>query len=129
MLLVNLRDGQTLRFDLEAADQAADWARRQGDSTFQRSISGLAVSHDRILHTLPVPSHFRRVAFEAGLLRNGTAAPVGIRVGVQADDVHITLTVYLKGNPRSTRLDIQRVGRPRWVPEGRPWPVEMEKER
>lgn len=127
MLRANMRDGRTLSFDLADDKGRLEWEANQADPRFQQSITALAILHDRVLHTLPVPKRFRRIAYEATLITNGEDAAVAERIGCLADGVSVQLTVYLKASPRTTRVDVRRVGKPRWVPQGRALPVETER--
>lgn len=123
MLRVNLRNGKTLPFDLLAPAEEERWRACQEDPEFQRSVSGIALLHDGVLHSLPVPVGFSRVAFEATIKRNGVG-PAAASIACYSDDVAVRLTVYLAGaGPRAVRVDMKREGRLRWAPRGRAQPV------
>lgn len=112
MLKANLVTGQTLTFDLRDADQLAAWERSQANPDFQRQIRALAILHDGHMHTLPSPPRFARISFYAEVLQNGE------RVSCHADDVLCSLTVYSGGNGNVSRVDFNRLGKARFVPDG-----------
>lgn len=120
MLRVNLADGRTLSFDLADPEQLAAWRRHQATNSFQATIRGMSVLHDKRLTTLPVPRRFRAIAFSAEPLVEHEGV-IGELVSCQADDVRVTCTVYFGGG-KITRTDLVRTGRPRFRPEGCPWP-------
>lgn len=112
MLKANLVTGQTLTFDLRDGVQLAAWNQKQADPDFQRQLRALAILHDGHMHTLPTPGRFNRIAFYAEILPNGE------RVSWHADDVMCALTVYSGGNTRVSRVDVHRMGKARFVPDG-----------
>lgn len=103
MLKVNLRDGRTLCFDLYTDEGLAQWRESQAAPGFQRQITGVAIQQDRWTHTLPLPSKFRSVEFDAE--RIITTRILGAVVNCTADDVIISLTVYNSG---VSRVDVRR---------------------
>lgn len=81
----------------------------------------MAVLANRSLYTLPIPVGFSAKAYMAELVwdRDNMPAAVGERISVQADDVLLVLTVYYKG---VARADLRKIGKPRFLSPGRPWP-------
>lgn len=123
MLRANMRDGRTLCFDLSAPAGTAEWQARQADPEFQANVTGMAVLWEGEQYALPLPRSFRRVAYTAELLKDADKA-VGIRLAAQADDTVASITVYFRQAPKLARYDLRRVGKPRYVSRGRPWPQE-----
>lgn len=120
MLKINLRSGLTLTVDLADAEQRRLWEERQGAAVFQREVTGIAIHEAGMLHTMPVPLRFERASFTAErILRDGEC--VGERVACHADEVVVTLSVYRDGplRPGMTRVDVRRIGRPRYQRPGR----------
>jgi hypothetical protein len=122
MVKANLKDGRTLTFDLASEVGSAEWQALQADPTFQSQVTGLGVHWDGELYMFPLPKTFLRLAFSAELLRDRKGAIIGERIGCQADDILGTLTVYFSAVPKLARYDLRRIGRPRFLSRGRPWP-------
>lgn len=120
-LKVNLRDGRTLTFDLTSAQDLARWQASQSSPSFQRAITGLAL-HQGCLHTLSTPKRYRRIAYSAELLRDAAGLPVAERISCHADDTLASITLYFRQSPKLVRYDLSRVGTPRYVSRGNPWP-------
>jgi hypothetical protein len=116
----NLRDGRTLSFDLRALAEREAWERCQADQTFQAQIRALAICHEGVMHTLPSPARFARVAYTAEVVGQA-GRETGERINLQADDVMLSITIYA-GPSKITRTDLRRIGHTRFVPKGRPWP-------
>lgn len=114
MLRVNVRDGRTLSFDLLSQGGASDWLARQADEGFQATITGISMLWEGKLHSLPLPRMYRRISWSANLIRKSDV-PVGVELSVIADETRALLTVYFNG-PVSTRSDLHRVGKPRYIP-------------
>lgn len=114
MLRVNLRDGRTLSYDLLDAASSARWQAHQSDPAFQPTVTGLAVLWEGELHTLPLPRLYKTVRWTAELIEVDGAA-IGVQAAVQADDTRALVTVYFSG-PVATRTDLQKVGKPRFMP-------------
>lgn len=123
MLKINLRDGRTLGFDLADEADNEEWEKLQSSSGFQRAITGIGIHYGQTLHALPIPKKFRRVSFEGGAIaRDGGV--VGERVVCHADQVRVVLSVYFASGtmPKHVRVDVARLGRPRFVTKYRPLP-------
>lgn len=120
-LRVNLRDGTTRSFELLDEREESAWGKLQADSHFQRTISGLALARNGgAQHFLPVPRAFSRLLFQAHLERGRDGAPVALCASCTADDVKVSLMLYLETG--STRVDIRQVGRIVHSPAGVPQP-------
>ena len=115
LLKVSLSDGQTLTFNLLTEGEV--WAERESDPAFQASVRGLTLIHNGVLHSLPHP-RFGRTQFRAEVVSDGDKA-VAARAGYIADDVMVWMTIYFNGSPPMVRMDVKRVGKPRWMPDRR----------
>lgn len=122
MLRANLRDGRTLSFDLFTEGGTEDWKRRQADPAFQSLLTGISILWDGETFALPVPRFFRKVAYSAEVVNDGER-PAALKIGALSDDTFASVTVYLK-SPRIVRFDVRRMGKPRHVEVGMPWPQE-----
>ena len=125
MLKVHLSDGRTLSFELGDEGQRQEWDRLSASSAFQESIRGVALLHNRTLHTLPLPKQFRSLRFSAGLLvsKGGEVGKVtGERVVCQADAVRVSITAYYTQTPKMVRVDVMKTGWQRFTgnPEDSP---------
>lgn len=110
-LRVNLSDGSTLSILLP--DGLQRWTALQSDPAFNARVRGMGLTRDGTYFALPAPRSFRRVVYKAEVNRDTEGTPVAVRVGYQADDVSVWLTLYFSG---MVRVDTHRVGRPRWQP-------------
>jgi len=117
MLKVHLADGKTLSFELGDEKQKEEWTRLAASSAFQCTIRGVALLHNRTLHTMPLPKQFKNLRFSAELLkyRDGSGEKVsGERVVCQADMVRVSITAYYTQTPKMVRIDVVRSGRQRY---------------
>lgn len=117
VLNVNLENGNVRSFDLEKETELEEWKSFSRDWRNQRSIRVVGILFDRVFHALPLPKQFRRVYYEAEILRDRKDGRriVGERITCQADDVQISLTVY-KNAPKMTRTDVRKIGHSRFNP-------------
>lgn len=113
MLIANLRDGQTVSFNLCDEEGLSNWEAFKRHTNGQ--ITGLAISHNKYLHTFPKP--IQNVAdFGADTLRaKGSDKITAERIWVHVDKVRVTLTVY-KGKTPVTRIDVKKMGEIRYKP-------------
>lgn len=119
MLKANTRDGRTLTFDLGTPEGKSAWRVFQASPGSQQQLSGLSILHQGMLHTLPTPKHFKALSYTAELVES-KGVGVAEKISCQADDVKLTMTVYF--STAMTRMDLQRVGKPRHLAPGQPWP-------
>ena len=114
MLKVHTADGKTLSFELGDEGQREEWDKLAASNAFQATIRGMALLHNRTLHTLPLPKMFKSLRFSAGLLvsrgRNGVEKVTGERVVCQADVVRIMITAYYTQTPKMVRVDVFKTG-------------------
>lgn len=122
MVKANLASGRTVSYDLRTEPGRKSWAHDQMDSEFQSQVRALAVHHERLMHTLPLPPRFARVAWTAEAIQEDDGEVVGERISCHADEVIVSFTCYYRATSRITRTDLRRLGKPRYLPEGRPWP-------
>jgi hypothetical protein len=121
VLKVHLADGRTLSFELGDEAQRGAWERSAQSSTFQSTIRGVALLHNRTLHTLPLPKQFKSLRFSAELITSkgeGGERVTGERVVCQADAVRVSITAYYTQTPKMVRVDVARTGRMRF--DGKP---------
>lgn len=113
MIKVNMRDGRTVGFDLCAEEGLAAWRCSRASSSFQRSITGIAIHKDGWQHTLPLPLGAVRPDFDVDLILV-RGEPVGESILFTAEDFTLKLTVYYTG---VSRIDAtKRVWRQTHVP-------------
>lgn len=118
MLRVNTRDGKSHTFDLLTNEGGEAWARARVSHEFQSAITGLCITRHGATYALPVPSGFARLLFDAELARDASGAPVAIKATCFADELAVSLLVYL--HSAVSRTHLERKGRPRWTPAGVP---------
>lgn len=119
MLKVHTSDGKTLSFELRDEAQRSEWENLCASNAFQETIRGVALLHNRTLHTFPLPKQFKVRRFSAGLLtvpvKDGEKV-LGERVMCQADTIRVTITAYYTRTPKMVRIDVMRSGWQRHVP-------------
>jgi len=117
MIKVNLRDGQTLAFDLNREEDQKQWLEWSSVTDFQNRISGIGILHNGKFHTLPFPKKFNLVRFYAELVyneKNGVKRKVGEKLICHADYIKLEIMVYTYDNPPppiSARIDLRKVGK------------------
>lgn len=117
MIKVNLSDGNTLEFNLNKEDDIRQWLEWSSAQDFQSRITGIGVLHNKKFYTLPFPSNFRIVQFDAELVyssKKGVKRQVGERVICHADKIRLELLVYTYNDPPPpvlSRVDMRNVGR------------------
>ena len=115
MLVANLCDGQTIRFDLYTDKGLSDWQSFVSDSNGR--ITALAISHNKNLYTFPRP--IKNVSdFGADVLRDRkTGRITAERIWCHCGKVRVTLTVYVGQTPVS-KVDVRPIGEVRFKPGG-----------
>lgn len=108
MLIVNLSDGSSDRYDLP--DGLPRWEHRSVEHAYLSRIRSVQLVRDGRVYAVPIPKG------EQGQ----------IRWSVQVDDNRDVLSCYvgtmrismvvMRGNPPTVRIDVQRVGRFRIYP-------------
>lgn len=117
MLMVNLSDGTTLKFDLDKDHERKMWEEWSTASDFQTKIRGIGVLHDGNYYSVPIPKRFKRIQFFAERVFNvkkGVQRKSGERVTCHCDEIKIDVLVYTYKNPPPPirlRLDISRIGK------------------
>lgn len=116
MLWVHTADGATARVDLEDEEQARQWLQRLQDPAFNRTVTGLAVSHLGVLYTLPRPRDFRQVSLSAELVPvdERSKNKGGERLLCFADESSLALMVHRQ--QRAVRVTLAKPGRRRFNP-------------
>ena len=107
-----------MSFELRDAEQRAEWDSLSASDSFQQRITGIALLHNKTLHTFPLPKKFRQRRFSAGLLvTEGKDNPkqLGEQVVCQADNIRMTITAYYTRTPKMIRYDVVKTGYQRHV--------------
>ena len=119
MLKVHMRDGRTVRVDLEDREASASWLRRIRDPAFQSDITGLTLSHRGVSYSLPRPRGFSAIMYGAELVAAEPDRRIkgGERLICQAGEVRATVMVHRE--QRAARVSLFRIGKPRFTPETR----------
>lgn len=111
MVIANVSDGTTAKFDLSDAEQC----RALLDLISSGRVSALSLHHDGTQHVLPMPRRFaRKPLYAAEAVRNGTPEIIGERISVHAGDVRVSLTLTYKS--KLVRCDLVRTGRMAYNP-------------
>lgn len=112
MLVVNLRDGSTLRFDLASASGAEGW------SAVNRSeITAVSVVHNRHVYAVPLRDGAAEVEAEVVFHRDGSGAVVAHRVTSRVEGSTVELLVYTGHRPRMARFTVSPTASAK-TPEG-----------
>ncbi len=116
MVIVNVSDGSTVRFDLSEPSQ------HQALTALIISgrVSALSILHNGTQHSLPLPKRFKRPLYGAEPVSNGTPRVIGERIYIQAGDVRVSLTATFTGSV--VRCDLVRTGRQRYSPPSKDLP-------
>lgn len=112
-LKAGLRSGETVGFQLP--DELPVWSAKQSDPQFQSDIRSLGLIRGGQYFALPAPSSFRKVSYSVDVVTNGNGAPAAARAGYVADDIMVRLVVFYKGSPPMAKVEVKRVGRPRYL--------------
>lgn len=119
MIKLNFKDGTTLEFDLNTEDDLKQWVEWSSEIDFQDRITGIGILHQKKFHTLPLPKGFRRINFQAELvrkIRKGKERVIGERLSCHADSIRLSILVYTCDNPPApilSRIDLTRIGKQR----------------
>lgn len=115
MLRVNLSDGRTESFDLDAPEDRERWHALRAHTD---QITGVSFVVDRHHYAFPFPRKFANVRLDAQPIehRNGKGAVVGYVITAYADNVRAELVVYRGKRPRMARFTLERAGRPVFIP-------------
>ena len=98
MIVVNFKDGTTLKFNLNRQDDYNQWLEWSSVHDFQEKVTGVGIIHNRKFIAMPLPSKFKKCKFYAELVhtKNKRKEKVlqGERLTCHADDVKLSLLVY-----------------------------------
>jgi len=119
MVILNLEDGTSKKFDLQSPADLTSLNSLGGTAAFMARVRAIWISTEAQTETMPIPKGFRRFSIRADLVfaKAGGPKPKGERLILQADDISVALTAYYGPVPRMTRVDLQRTGKLRWAPE------------
>ena len=116
MIILNMKDGSTVKFNTEEDEQREQFNKLGYDPHKVKFISGLWVIVDKQRVTLPFPQKFRRVYFYCDIMRNKRDGVIsGDQVVVQADDIRLLVTSY-RSHDRMTRIDLRKTGKQVFIP-------------
>jgi len=111
MIKVQVDNGKTKTFDIEKND--LNGFEKQD---FQKSIRGIGILYKKIWTVMPMPKRFNRIRFEAKLLyKDGKISAEQILCF--ADNLLIELTVFRKGMPSMTRINVFKIGKQVFKPK------------
>lgn len=116
MLTIYTRDGLATKVDLQDETAAREWLEHLSDPVFQGEITGLTVGHKGVQYSLPRPSGFGSVRYEAESLAPEPSKGLrgGERVQCFADGVRVSLMVHEAH--RAVRVSLSKVGKRRYDP-------------
>lgn len=114
MLIANLSNGRTLRFDLSVKDERQKWQKFLDSSNGQ--ITALAISSRKNLHTFPRPYKLRTTHLGADVIKDAKNGLITAeRIWCHCGKVRVILTVYTGKVPVS-RIDVRQIGEIRFQP-------------
>ena len=116
MLLINFSDGSAVTIDLKTDEGNSGWFEKSNDPEFHKSVRGISLSLNGHRTDLPLPKRFKNIIFNAELIRNKEGKPVAERVSAIADDIVLSLTMYLNGRSGRFRVDLDKRGKIRYRP-------------
>lgn len=122
LIKVNLKSGQTLSFNLGNKEDYSSLSDRLDDDVFARSITGISVLYNTYWHAITVPQNFKTITYHVErvvCVKHGIEVNVGERIVCHADDIRLTTLVYYNEKPKITRIDMKKVGKPRYIPKGK----------
>ena len=129
MILIYRNDGSTDRFDLTVDTRYVseerglifgrqDLNERMESAKYRQGIRGTAILINNELHTVSLPKRFRTFEVNAEPLfhtkKRGTV--IGERIAMQAEGVRLIVTGYTTQSPKSSRIDLIRIGKQRYQP-------------
>lgn len=113
MVLANLSDGATCRFDLTDRSQVRDL----NSILKSGSVKALSLLFNTVQTVLPTPRHCKSaLVFGAQLVSDKKGDPIGEKIFVQADNTRVSLTATFKS--KLVRCDVTRIGRMKYDPTG-----------
>jgi len=116
--LVHTADGRTEEIDLDDEEQARTWLHRLRDPVFRDAVSGLSVSHNGVVYSLPRPRNFRQVSMTAEASQGAGRNKGGERLLCFADEVKLVVMVH-REQKATVRVSLSKPGRRRFDPEMR----------
>lgn len=107
MIVVNLKDGTTLKFDLLNGLDSKAWDRFTSGEGWSDLITALSVCHKGTNHTLPIPRlrKYRCHGFGAEVAKDkNSGVPVAEKVFFRIGGILVSYVVYLKNNVTKVEL-------------------------
>ncbi len=117
MLYVSRRDGSVRGYDLRTIEGRREWSTDARDPSWQRGVSGVALAEGGHRADLPVPRRFNSVSYSAELVLDRAGEPTAERISAICDGVVLSLTMYLNGRGGRFRVDADRRGTRRFMPD------------
>ena len=106
MVNVNFRDGTTLAFDLNVAEDLRQWEEWSNAKDFQGRITGIGILHNKRFLTIPHPKKFKKIRFYADLVyseKKGKRRLMGERLVCHADEIKCSQTLEHLGSNNNER--------------------------
>jgi hypothetical protein len=117
VLYVSRRDGTVRTYDLRTVEGRREWSTDARDPSWQRGVSGAALGSDGHRADLPLPRRFKQVTYSAELVLDKAGEPTAERISAICDGVVVALTMYLNGRTGRFRVDADRRGTRRFIPD------------
>jgi hypothetical protein len=120
VIIANLDDGKSEKFDIRKVSERTRFNSLGRDSFFCRKLRGLWLQIENHSTTIPLPKNFRQIYFCCDLLfsqRNGEDIVKGEKVTIHADEISVSVVSYYGSSPRMTRIDVEKIGKMRFLPE------------
>jgi len=120
LIKLNRKDGKTLSFELDNAEDSANLSELLNDEKGMETITGIGCLHNTFWHALTKPKKFRSVRYSVEQLfgvKNGVKTAHGEKIVCQADDIQLTILVYYNVRPKMARVELRKIGKPRFVPK------------
>lgn len=109
MIILNMRDGSSRKYDLADPAQLASLNALGNSAAAMAGVSGVWLKTDTHATTIPAPRGFATSSLVAELLANESAL-VGERLTFQVDDVALSVLAYY-GAGKTSNVMMQRVAR------------------
>lgn len=132
VILIYRKDGSTERFDLEVEETYEskdrgkifgrnDLNERMQSKKYRDGIRGVAILINSELHSVSLPKKFRtfEITTEPLFHTKNVGTVIGERVTMQADNVRLVVTGYTTQSPKSSRIDLIKIGKQRFQPHSR----------
>ena len=115
MLLINLSNGKTKKYDLLDEIQCKEIKDLLTKNSFIKKIKAMVILINKEMHSLPLPVKFKNISFKISLLYDDKKQKhSGEMIICNADNIQITLLVYYSEiGPKVSKFSIEKVGKQR----------------